>query len=81
MNVSILTSEELIELRSQLPHRVVSMIHKKTGKSTWLISQVLNGKYNKETQSKQEIIEAAIDILKSRDELRQRYELLKSKSA
>jgi len=81
MNVSILSSDELLELRSDLPHRAVSMICKKTGYSRWLVSQVLNGKYPKETEGKQKIIEAAINILDSRNELRQRFEQLKSKSA
>lgn len=81
MNQSILTPQELLELRSKLPHRAISVIQNRTGLGRWIISRTLNGHYHINSESTEIIIKAALEILDSHNDIRQRFEELKSKSA
>jgi hypothetical protein len=74
MSSTILTPEEIIQLRSKLPLRAISRIAKLTGVNRTNVSLILNAKYNRNSESVDKVISAAIDMLDSKSELRRRFE-------
>ena len=77
MNTSILSPEKVRdELRPLLPHRAITKIAKSVGLSRVMVSRVLNGhEYN------EDVIRAAIEMVKGSVELSQEFEELKKQAS
>lgn len=76
MNSSTFSTDEILEIKRQLPRGAIQRIANKLGRNYSGVHKVLSGKAYSET-----VIRQALEEIESKAELRQRFETLKNKSA